>query len=59
MNIKIEFSVFSELIQGDIIGFDKMTDAYLSIKLPYWRESFLFQSISATYPKVAQYTAPS
>ena len=35
MNIKTEFSVFSELIQGDIIGFDKVTDAYLSIKLPY------------------------
>jgi hypothetical protein len=33
INIKIEFSVFSELMQGDIIGFDKVTNAYLSINL--------------------------
>jgi hypothetical protein len=43
---QIKFSIFSELIQGDIIGFDKVTDAYFSIKLLFLRESCLFQHIS-------------
>lgn len=56
---QIKLSVFSELIQRDIICFDKATDAYLTIKLPSLRESCLFQSISAIYHKSAKYAAPS